>query len=292
MHEHAMSIEMASITKNIEKNNDSKYDFTVKVPKTFNLIIHSPFSTGFFIHENREFKKFDERIKYNILKDLVTRQNFNKKTNFFSIETDDKDNDKDDKDKFAGEGNNAIKFALKLDNIFKEISYVKIEELLEWTHIRNSISITQFGIGIISMEIKVTINKIDIDIIKRLDKRIKQEIKKILENISRIIACNNKEHSNENKRNPKGFHETLGLTTFNVCNYLWHHTIYWFADNTLLKGMDHQSSSFGKFFNTLLDQDINEKRYLLDRCIFFGWTKSLIITIMIKENAKTGSTKG
>ena len=223
--------------------------------------------------EIKSFKKFDEKIDYNILKGLVTSQNIYNKTNFFRIET-------DNRDKFAGDDNNAINFALKLDDVLNESSYEKVEELLEWKHIENSVTITQFGIGILSMDIKVTVNKIDIDIIKQLDKRIEKELKQILKDCNSIILKhNNKEHSDQNKINPKDFYETLGLKTFNVCNYLWHHTIYWFADDNLLGNIDDPSSSIGKFFNTLLNQDINEKRYMLDRYIFFGWIKSLIITV-------------
>ena len=45
---------MTPIAKKIEKDDDLN-DFTVNVPKTFTLIVHSPFSTGFFLHGNQEF---------------------------------------------------------------------------------------------------------------------------------------------------------------------------------------------------------------------------------------------
>jgi hypothetical protein len=263
-------MEMTYIAKKRDKNNYSKYDFTDKVPKTFTLIVHSPFSTGFFLHRNQKLKEFDERMDYNFLKDFTNSQNLDKKTNFFSIGT-------DDKDKFEGKVNNTIKFDLKLDKVFKRNSYANVEELLEWKHIKNCITITQFGIGIISMEIEVAINKIDISIIKQLDKRIEIEIKAILEIIKDAIKFDKKEYSSENKRS-LDYYDTLKLKTFNVCDYFWHHTIYWFTDDNLLEVIDDQCSDIGRFFNTLLDQDINEKRYLLDRYIFLGWTKSLIIT--------------
>jgi hypothetical protein len=125
------------------------------------------------------------------------------------------------------------------------------------------------------MEIEVAINKIDISIIKQLDKRIEIEIKAILEIIKDAIKFDKKEYSSENKRS-LDYYDTLKLKTFNVCDYFWHHTIYWFTDDNLLEVIDDQCSDIGRFFNTLLDQDINEKRYLLDRYIFLGWTKSLI----------------
>ena len=112
-------MEMTYIAKKRDKNNYSKYDFADKVPKTFTSIVHSPFSTGFFLHRNQKLKEFDERMDYNFLKDFINSQNLDKKTNFFSIGT-------DDEDKFEGKVNNTIKFDLKLDKVFKRNSYANI----------------------------------------------------------------------------------------------------------------------------------------------------------------------